>query len=129
MLGSAANSECQIAPEGVGGGGGQTVCRFFPTRPAPPLGAFCAPVLSAVPALAFRRQCGRLPLKAWDVAFTLAGRLFSSGVGLPTGVLGIGGPHRVGKEILRSVGRWRGFSLGLIRGKLAEEGRTIMLQP
>lgn len=129
MLGSAASSECQIAPEGVGGGGGRTVCHFFPTRPAPPLGAFCAPVLSTVPAFAFRRQCGRLPLRAWDVAFTLAGRLFLCEVGLLTGVVGIGGPHRVGKEILRSVGRWRGFSLGLIREELAEEGRIIMLQP
>lgn len=52
------------------------------------------------------------------MAFTLAGRLFSSRVGLPTGVLGIGGPHRVGKEILRSVGRWAGLQPGVDQGEI-----------
>lgn len=77
--------DCPGKGEGVVGAG--TVCHFFLLHPVPPLGTFCASALSAMPTPTSRRRCGKLPLREWDVAFTMARRLFLSQVALLTGDL------------------------------------------
>ena len=93
MLGSTASSELQIAPGGVRGRRGPDRLPLLPHTPSATAGDLLCSCSERSTRASRQEAVRRGPLREWDAAFTLAGKLFLSGVGLLTGVLGICGPH------------------------------------
>lgn len=98
MLGSAASSKHQIVPGGMRGRWGRDSLPLLPHSPSTTTGDLLCTLLSTVPTPASGRQCCRLPLREWGVAFTVVGRLFLSQAGL------LIGEFTRERELLRSVG-------------------------
>lgn len=94
VLDSAASSELQIAPGGVRGRRGPNRLLLLPHTPGATLGTLlCACSKRSTRASRQEAVWWGATLREGDAAFSLSGKLFLSGAGLLTGVLGIFRPH------------------------------------
>ena len=91
VLDSAASSELQIAPGGVRGRRGPNRLLLLPHTPGATLGTLlCACSERSTRASRQEAVWWGATLREGDAAFSLSGKLFLSGAGLLTGVLGVG---------------------------------------
>lgn len=94
VLGSAASSELQIAPGGVRGRRGPDRLPLLPHTPGATAGdLLCACSERSTRASRQEAVWWGATLREGDAAFTLSEKLFLSGTGLLTAVLGICRPH------------------------------------